>query len=131
MKNLPKIQQALCLLLFLSFFLMACTAHKMPTSNYPAQISIENTKWSGVDSDGDFCEYIFHQGGQLEYRTNTSRRDTIRYKDPENVWSQNGSTIILLKGNTSVQVGRLKGNVIQGNAWNKHGRTWVWRVEKH
>lgn len=82
--------------------------------------------WSGVDSDGDFCEYLFHKGGQLEYRTNTSRRDTVRYKDPEDVWSQNGKTIILLKGNTSVQVGQLEGNVIQGDPWNKHGRTWVW-----
>ena len=131
MKNLTRIQQVSGLLISLCLFLMACTPNKMPTSNYPVQTSIENTMWSGIDSDGHFCEYKFLKGGQLEYRTNTTHIDTVQYKNPEDRWSQNGNIIILVKGNTAVQVGQMKGNIIQGNAWNRHGSTWTWCVQKH
>lgn len=93
-------------------------------------INIENTIWSGIDSDGDFYEYNFLAEGRLEYKTNTSREDTVTFKDETDIWSQNGNQVIILIGNTSVQVGTIVKDKIEGHAWNKNGRSWTWIVTK-
>ena len=92
--------------------------------------SIEGTTWAGKDSDGDFYEYTFLIGGQLLYKTNTSRQSIVTFEDKGDVWAQNGKTVIILIGDTSANVGTLLGDRIEGKAWNATGRRWTWEVKK-
>lgn len=79
---------------------------------------IEGTTWIGKDSDGDFYEYTFLKGGQLRYKTNTSRKTSRTFEDKGDVWAQNGKIIIMLKGDFSTQAG----NRMEGKAWNFNGK---------
>ena len=92
--------------------------------------SIEGTTWAGTDSDGDFYEYTFLKGGQLRYKTNTSRKGIVTFEDKGDVWAQNGQIIIMLKGNFSTQVGNLIGDRMEGKAWNFRGRRWTWEAKE-
>ncbi|WP_420572120.1 hypothetical protein [Kordia sp.] len=93
-------------------------------------ISIANTKWSGTDSDGDFYEFHFLPDGHVAYKTNTERERTVSFRDEEDIWSQNGTKVIIALGNTSVQIGEIKDKEMKGTAWNKFGRTWTWSLKK-
>ncbi len=92
--------------------------------------SIEGTTWAGMDSDGDFYEYTFLAGGQLRYKTNTSRREIVTFEDKTDVWAQNGNIVIILKGDFSTQVGVLLHDRIEGKGWNFRGQRWTWEVKE-
>lgn len=96
----------------------------------PAVPSLDGTTWAGTDSDGDFYEYTFLKGGQVRYRTNASRDKIVTFEEKGDVWAQNGSIVLIMLNNTSAQSGTIKGNQIEGPAWNANGQRWTWQVKK-
>jgi hypothetical protein len=120
--KIPKI------LIFIFISLFASAHNRAVAQDKPS--TVEGTKWAGTDSDGDFYEYEFLRGGQLRYRTNTGRTEMVSFEDKGDVWSQNGSIIIVVKGSSSVQVGKINGNRMTGEAWNVNGRRWTWQAAK-
>ncbi len=119
-------------LFFASFLFTAisCT-HKMAAQSSKNNVpSIVNTTWSGKDSDGDFYEYTFFKDGHVKYKTNTSRSEIVTFDSKEDIWSQNGNTVMILIGKYSAQAGEIKQNTIEGFAWNIAGKSWTWKVTK-
>ncbi|EDP97764.1 hypothetical protein U8527_05420 [Kordia algicida OT-1] len=108
----------------------SCKSNQAVSNVKNNAISIANTKWSGTDSDGDFYEYHFLADGQVAYKTNTMRSSIVSFKDEEDIWSQNGKKVMIALGNTSIQIGDIAGNKMNGIAWNKDGKTWTFSLQK-
>ena len=81
-------------------------------------------------SDGDFYEYTFLKGGQLRYKTNTSRTEIATFEHKGDVWAQNGMLVMVLIGDYSSQVGTIQDGQIKGRAWNVKEKRWTWEVKK-
>ncbi len=86
--------------------------------------------WSGTDSDGDLYEYTFLKGGHLRYRTNTARKEIVTFENEDDFWAQNGPIVIIVKNHYSTQVGTIKGDRMEGKAWNVAGRRWTWELKE-
>lgn len=108
----------------------SCKPSQAVSSTKNNALSITDTKWSGNDSDGDFYEYHFLSDGQVAYKTNTERDRIVTFKDKEDIWSQNGTKVIIALGDTSVQIGDITGDTMKGIAWNKYGKTWTFSLKK-
>ncbi len=106
------------------------SASQEPATTLGTIRSIEGTAWAGTDSDGDFYEFTFLKGGQLRYRTNTSRKEIVTLEDKDNVWAQNGQIVIIVIKNYSTYNGTLREDRIEGKAWNVQGKRWAWEVKK-
>lgn len=121
-----------CLLLFLAARSNHASAqvHTDSISKAACLHNLLNSTWHGVDSDGDFYEFTFLEGGRLRYRTTTARTDTASFSDPEDKWLFNGSSIAILLGNTSVQLGTVHNDAMEGSAWNLNGRRWTWKLNR-
>jgi hypothetical protein len=107
-----------------------CQANADTVQKNSSSTSIVNTTWTGTDSEGDFYEYTFLEGGRVSYKTNTSRSDTVQFNDAEDMWFQNGSNIVILLGDTSVQKGIVNDFTMEGLAWNVGGRRWTWKLKR-
>ena len=91
------------------------SANQESAANMEAVPSIEGTVWSGKDSDGDYYQYYFLQGGHLNYDTNTSRKEIEKIVD-KGVWAQNGELVIIAINHYSTQTGTISGNHMGGEA---------------
>lgn len=91
--------------------------------------SVAGTTWEGTDSEGDYYEFTFLKGGQLRYRTNTSRNEMVTFQDQGDVWTQDGDTVIILIDDFATRIGTLNGDRISGRAWNASGKRWSWEVK--
>ena len=134
MKRLPYLAVVMLVLMTMSTGVLSqerATAKQEPAANAENIRSIEGTTWAGTDSDGDFYEYTFLKGGQLRYKTNTSRKKIVTFEDKGDVWAQNGEIVIILSGDFSTQVGTLRRDRIAGKAWNVKERRWTWEVKKN
>jgi hypothetical protein len=91
--------------------------------------SIEGSTWGGTDSDGDYYEFTFLKGGQLRY----GRREAgklVMHQDAGDYWGQSGDVVIITTTKFSTRQGLIKGNRMQGDAWNVRGDRWTWVGDK-
>ena len=95
-----------------------------------SSIKLNNTMWSGNDSDGSFQEFTFLDNGQLSYKSNKSRNDTVNFKNEEDVWIINDNKVIIVLNNYVTYLGNVDGEIIEGAAWNITGKRWKWKVKK-
>jgi hypothetical protein len=88
-------------------------------------IALAGTTWSGKDSDGDFYVYTFERDGTLAYKSPTG---SFR----NGTWKQFGGALYMeTLGHFSEYLGEIRGNVIEGKAWNKDHRFWSWKASKN
>ncbi|NQT15803.1 MAG: SUMF1/EgtB/PvdO family nonheme iron enzyme, partial [Planctomycetes bacterium] len=86
--------------------------------------SVAKTMWAGTDSDGDYYEYHFKKGGALHYKSPSGFHDN-------GTWKQDGISIYCEMNNKySERRGSIRGERIEGDAWNVKGKRWTWSVEK-
>jgi len=80
--------------------------------------------WAGLDSQGHYYEYYFQKDGSLHYRSPTGF-----WKN--GTWKQNGADIYMETNKRySERKGVIKGNAMEGNAWNIKGLKWTWTAKK-
>jgi hypothetical protein len=86
--------------------------------------SVEGTMWAGKDSDDAYYEFHFQPYGELHYKSPSGFYTTDH-------WKQDGYTIYMEMTNKYAEYkGLIKGDKMEGNAWNVTGKTWTWRVER-
>ena len=117
-------------LVFLFFILSTTLLKAQSKSDSATAAPLDNTVWRGVDSDNDFYQFTFLQGGQLSYRTTTSRQDTATFTDVGDVWCQNGNIIIFTITDYTTYRATIKNDTMEGVAWNVDGKRWTWKVMK-
>ncbi|RYY93625.1 MAG: hypothetical protein EOO11_19405 [Chitinophagaceae bacterium] len=112
-----RIVRNLCALLLVAFSFLSFTP-------VPPADPIVNTTWGGTDSDGDNYEFYFHPDGHVRYKSNGSS-----YDSKEDIWSQNGNTVIIVLTRYSTYLSTIRGNTMEGQAWNRKDRSWTftWR----
>ena len=90
-----------------------------------AKIStLVGTTWSGPDSEGDHYEFTFEQNGTLAYKSPTGS-----FKNGK--WKRSGAAVYMQMNNHfSEYLGEIKGDSMEGKAWNQEGRAWKWVVSK-
>jgi hypothetical protein len=96
-----------------------------PRVNRQGIASLAGTTWSGTDSDGDYYVFTFEPDGTLAYRSPTGS-----YRNGK--WGQYASAVYMeMNDHYSEYLGEISGDVIQGKAWNKPGRSWKWTVTRN
>jgi hypothetical protein len=86
--------------------------------------NIAGSTWAGTDSDGDYYEFFFLVGGELDYKSPTGfwRNAT---------WKQDGKSIYMECNNRySEYQGTMEGDQMTGQAWNIKGHRWTWVIQK-
>jgi hypothetical protein len=117
MKTLISIVLALLLPLAVSSNTKAAGANEK-------SISLAGSTWSGKDSDGDFYVYTFEEDGTLAYQSPTG---SFR----NGTWNQFGHAVYIeTNGHVSSRLGEIRGDTIQGKAWNNKGRSWTWEASR-
>ena len=87
-------------------------------------VSVSGTAWAGTDSEGDYYEYYFMSDGSLHYKSPTGFWEN-------GSWKQDGSTIYMETNNRYTErIGTIRGDIMEGNAWNVKGRRWTWSAKK-
>jgi hypothetical protein len=87
-------------------------------------IDIEGTVWSGVDSMGDAYTFRYLKGGVLNYTSPTGTYQNGTWKQHE------GKVYMEMNGRYAEYRGVLQGESIVGEAGNRAGLHWGWRVKQ-
>ena len=88
-------------------------------------VSLVGTTWSGTDSDGDHYVFTFEHDGTLAYKSPTG---SFR----NGTWNQFKNAVYLeMNDHTSEYLGAIDGDIMEGKAWNKKRRIWVWKVSRN
>ena len=86
----------------------------------PPALNLANTTWAGTDSDGDYFEFEFRQGGALTVRG--------RSGSPTNGnWRLAGSDLSMTASGLNWR-GTVRGNAITGTGSMQSGHTWRWTI---
>jgi formylglycine-generating enzyme required for sulfatase activity len=86
--------------------------------------SVGGTTWVGKDSQGQYREFHFQKDGALHYRSGTSY-------STNGTWKQNGNTIYMETNKKYAEFqGLIRGDRMEGNAWNVKGLRWTWTADK-
>jgi outer membrane biogenesis lipoprotein LolB len=92
----------------------------------PMTPSVENTIWSGTDSEGDAYVFRFRPAGHLAFSSPSGT-----YDDATDTWTQSGATITLsMSSGYATYKGSIVGNTMAGDASNIVNRNWQWSVTK-
>lgn len=91
----------------------------------PPVASVEGTIWSGTDSDGDLYRYYFNAGGKLMWDSPGASGNT------SGTWIQTGDQIQMeTNGHYADWKGTIRGDRMEGEAWNQQGRKWTWQAQR-
>jgi outer membrane biogenesis lipoprotein LolB len=86
--------------------------------------SVAGTTWTGTDSDGDYYEYHFQPDGRLHYKSPSG-------SFANGTWKQDGDNIYFeMNKRFSEHKGTIKGDRMEGEAWNTKGHRWTWVADK-
>jgi hypothetical protein len=92
-----------------------------------AVASVEGTIWAGTDSKAEYYEFHFQPGGALHYKSPSGFYNTAATDH----WKQDGDSIYMEMTNKYAEYkGVIKGDKMEGNAWNVTGLRWTWTVVK-
>lgn len=84
--------------------------------------SMLGTIWKGVDSDGDYLEFTFEDGGIVQYENPAGTYGT-------GAWKQEGAKVYVELNNKYAQYsGQRVGSMIRGITRNVAGREWTWEL---
>ncbi len=119
-----------CSLLVLLIWLTVLSGLSVTASAYgqapgaQAAPSVAGTVWAGADSEGDYYEYHFQEGGALHYKSPSGLHKN-------GTWKQDGNSIYMETNKKfSERTGTIAGNQMHGTAKNIKGETWTWGAKK-
>lgn len=111
-------------LLLLAFLTTPARAHDNLASAFALAPSLAGTSWSASDVTGPVT-YRFQPDGTLEYQYGNG--DTFTNA----TWKQQGSRLYMeFNQKFSERLGRIHGEHILGEGWNKSGSRWLWDAHK-
>lgn len=116
------------LILFVTIIVLSCTSTKQGGSG---KVSVANTVWTGLDSDGDYYEYTFRRDGKVDFRNSSKGSyDTSSYSDDIDVWKQEGSKVTWVLTEYATWIGEVNGNKMTGKASNITDKNWTFSFTK-
>ena len=92
--------------------------------------SVSGTTWVGSSSFSSGFEktYYFTSDGTVQYY---NIDDKGNHSSGSGSWKQDGSTIYMEFNNKNAEyTGTIRGNRMDGNAWNVNGDQWTWSATK-
>jgi len=116
---------ALALVIVASVLVFLVNAHVQANANAEKIVSLAGRTWSGTDSDGDHYVFTFEHDGTLAYKSPTGS-----YRNGK--WNQFKNAVYFeMNDHTSEYLGAITEDVMEGKAWNKQRRIWLWKVSRH
>ncbi|HMP57931.1 MAG TPA: hypothetical protein PKD86_01150 [Gemmatales bacterium] len=96
-----------------------------PAADRPRpKIELVGTTWSGVDSDGDRYVFRFLRDGVLDWTSPAGR-----FRDGK--WQLEGDRVtITLNDGYSTYTATIKNDAMEGEAVNRVGRRWTWKMRR-
>jgi len=107
--------------LLAAWTVLAMVACHAPPVDVP---NIAGTRWAGADSDGDHYVYTFRPDGSLHYQSPSGF-----WKN--GTWKQDGDRIYMETNKRFAEyTGVIRGNRMEGKAWNIKNHRWTWSAVK-